>query len=134
MEFDRRAHGTAASIVDPGIQGRWEWMTAGAATRCAADAAGPISYSLCGDIGVRRAQLDAGALGFDNYVRQLDAVLRRAGVETRGAVRRVVRRLHRACATPRRDPNGSRAGPRVGAGARLGAVDRQQRVPGAAAG
>jgi 3-oxoadipate enol-lactonase len=64
-------------VVIPGLHGRWEWSTPvlrRMATRCRT-----ISYSLCGDIGSRR-RLDR-ALGFENYVRQLDAVLDEAGVE-----------------------------------------------------
>lgn len=64
-------------VVVPGLQGRWEWM------RPALDAlqreCRTISYSLCGDLGSRR-HFDP-ALGFDNYTRQLDEVLNRAGIE-----------------------------------------------------
>ncbi len=64
-------------VVVPGLHGRWEWSTPALrqlATRCRT-----ISYSLCGDIGSRRP-FDR-ALGFENYVRQLDAVLDDAGIE-----------------------------------------------------
>ena len=63
-------------VVVPGLQGRWEWakpaMTELART-CRA-----ISYSLSGDIGSgSRLRPD---LGFENYTRQLDDVLERAGL------------------------------------------------------
>jgi pimeloyl-ACP methyl ester carboxylesterase len=64
-------------IVIPGLQGRWEWTRpalAHLAHRCRT-----ISYSLCGDLGSPH-RLDT-ALGFENYVRQLDAVLDAAGLE-----------------------------------------------------
>jgi 3-oxoadipate enol-lactonase len=64
-------------VVIPGLQGRWEW-TRPALSRLA-DRCRTISYSLCGDIGATHT-LDA-ALGFENYVRQLDAVLDAARVE-----------------------------------------------------
>ncbi|MEO6213139.1 MAG: alpha/beta hydrolase [Vicinamibacterales bacterium] len=61
-------------VVVPGIQGRWEWLR---------PALGQLSlrvptssYTLCGDFG-GRCSLDP-ALGFDNYMRQLDDVLDRA--------------------------------------------------------
>jgi pimeloyl-ACP methyl ester carboxylesterase len=64
-------------VVVPGIQGRWEWM------RPALDALArryrTISYSLCGDIG-SGARMDP-ALGFEAFVRQLDDVIDRAGVD-----------------------------------------------------
>jgi poly(3-hydroxyoctanoate) depolymerase len=64
-------------VVIPGLQGRWEWQKPALrrlACRCRA-----ISYSLCGDIGSRQ-RLDP-KLGFENYVRQLDAVLEKADVD-----------------------------------------------------
>ena len=64
-------------IVVPGIQGRWEWL------RPALDALSrtcrTISYSLCGDFGASW-RMDS-ALGFENYLRQLDDVFDRAGIE-----------------------------------------------------
>ena len=61
-------------IVVPGIQGRWEWL------RPALDALSrtcrTISYSLCGDFGASW-RMDS-ALGFENYLRQLDDVFDRA--------------------------------------------------------
>lgn len=70
--------GTGAPlIVIPGIQGRWEWMKPALQElkkRCHT-----VSYSLCGDLG-SGATFDP-ALGFDNYVRQLDDVFRRTGLE-----------------------------------------------------
>jgi len=64
-------------VVVPGLHGRWEW--AKPALRRLAESCRTISYSLCGDIGSKRP-LDP-ELGFDNYVRQLDAVLDQAGIE-----------------------------------------------------
>lgn len=64
-------------VVIPGLQGRWEWMMPAMrqlARRCRA-----ISYSLRGDIG-SGSRVDP-ALGFENYVRQLDDVLDAVGVE-----------------------------------------------------
>ena len=64
-------------VVVPGLHGRWEW--ARPALRQLAEKCRTISYSLCGDIGSRR-RLDP-TLGFENYVRQLDAVLDEAGIQ-----------------------------------------------------
>lgn len=64
-------------IVVPGVQGRWEWMQPSLellGKRCRT-----ISYTLCGDIG-SGLRIDP-ALGFDNYLRQLDSVFERTGVE-----------------------------------------------------
>lgn len=63
-------------VVVPGVQGRWEWMTP--ALRELAKRCRTVSYSLCGDFG-SGMKVDP-SLGFDNYLRQLDAVLDRAGV------------------------------------------------------
>jgi 3-oxoadipate enol-lactonase len=68
-------------IVIPGIQGRWEWMVP--ALRELRPRCRTVSYSLCGDAG-SNLEIDP-ALGFDNYVRQLDSVMDRAGV-TRAAL------------------------------------------------
>ena len=68
-------------IVIPGVQGRWEWFTPAfeaLQSRCRV-----ISYSLAGDLGSGR-RLDP-ALGFENYLRQLDDVFERTGL-TRAAV------------------------------------------------
>ena len=68
-------------IVVPGVQGRFEWF------RPALDAlqsrCRTISYTLAGDIGSGRS-LDP-ALGFDNYLRQLDDLFAQTGV-TRAAL------------------------------------------------
>jgi pimeloyl-ACP methyl ester carboxylesterase len=64
-------------VVIPGLQGRWEWSKP--ALRQLAKRCRTISYSLCGDLGSRR-HVDR-ELGFENYVRQLDAVLDEAGIE-----------------------------------------------------
>ena len=63
-------------IVVPGVQGRWEWMAP--ALRALGRYCRTISYSLCGDIG-SGVRFDP-ALGFDNYLRQLDSVFDEAGV------------------------------------------------------
>lgn len=70
VEMFDQGSGTPLVVV-PGVQGRWEWMAPALealSARCRT-----ISYSLCGDFGSGR-KLDA-SLGFDNYLRQLDAVL-----------------------------------------------------------
>lgn len=74
--FDR-GKGTPL-IVIPGVQGRWEWMKPALeelGTRCRA-----LSYTLCGDIG-SDTRFDK-ALGFDNFIRQLDRVFERAGLHS----------------------------------------------------
>ncbi len=63
-------------VLIPGIQGRWEWMAP--AVEALAARARAISNTLCGDWG-SGCRLDE-ALGFENYLRQLDSVLDRAGV------------------------------------------------------
>ena len=65
-----------ALVVIPGLQGRWEW--AAPALRRLSRSCRTVSYSLCGDIG-SGCRLDP-ALGFDNYLRQLDEVLDAAGL------------------------------------------------------
>ena len=65
-------------VVIPGVQGRWEWMAP--ALKALSKRCRTLSYSLCGDIGSGRA-IDP-AIGFDNYLRQLDTVLDKAGLET----------------------------------------------------
>jgi pimeloyl-ACP methyl ester carboxylesterase len=64
-------------VVVPGLHGRWEW--AKPALRELAHQCRTISYSLCGDIGSGH-RFDR-TLGFDNYIRQLDAVLDEAGIQ-----------------------------------------------------
>lgn len=64
-------------VVVPGVQGRWEWMRPALdalARRCRT-----VSYSLCGDLGSGR-KIDT-SIGFENYLRQLDAVLDEAKIE-----------------------------------------------------
>jgi pimeloyl-ACP methyl ester carboxylesterase len=71
-------HGTGPPlIVVPGVQGRWEWMTP--ALRELQKRCRTVTYTLCGDIG-SGMRLDP-ELGFDNYVRQLDSVFERTGLE-----------------------------------------------------
>ena len=68
-------------IVVPGVQGRWEWFTPALAAlngRCRT-----ISYTLAGDLGSGR-KLDP-ALGFENYMRQLDELFASTGL-TRAAL------------------------------------------------
>jgi pimeloyl-ACP methyl ester carboxylesterase len=64
-------------VVIPGIQGRWEWMRP--ALNALARRYRTISYSLCGDLG-SGARMDA-SIGFDSFLRQLDGVLDRAGLD-----------------------------------------------------
>jgi 3-oxoadipate enol-lactonase len=64
-------------VVIPGIQGRWQWFAPG--LRELARSCRTISYTLCGDFGSSR-KYDR-ALGFENYLRQLDEVFDRAGLE-----------------------------------------------------
>jgi 3-oxoadipate enol-lactonase len=64
-------------VVIPGVQGRWEWMQP--ALQTLARQCRVISYSLRGDI---RAKYAADAeQSFDTYLRQLDAVFDRSGIE-----------------------------------------------------
>jgi pimeloyl-ACP methyl ester carboxylesterase len=73
--FDQ-GHGTPL-IVIPGVQGRWEWMKPTLdelGKRCRA-----LSYTLCGDIG-SGMKFDP-TLGFNNFVRQLDELFERTGIE-----------------------------------------------------
>jgi 3-oxoadipate enol-lactonase len=73
--FDRGSG--APLIVIPGVQGRWEWMypaLEALSRRCRT-----ISYTLCGDFGSgMRADPE---LGFECYLRQLDEVVKRTGVQ-----------------------------------------------------
>jgi 3-oxoadipate enol-lactonase len=62
-------------IVVPGVQGRWEWFRP--ALRALSTQCRVSSYSLCGEFGCGW-RLDP-ALGFDNYLRQLDDVTERVG-------------------------------------------------------
>ena len=74
MMFDR-GEGPPVVVV-PGLQGRWEWAKPALvelARSCRA-----ISYSLSGDIG--SGQKMRSERRFDDYVRQLDAILDRAGL------------------------------------------------------
>ena len=72
--FDR-GQGPALVVVQ-GVHGRWEWMKPALVQLAAC--CRTISYSLSGDIGSgERPDPDQG---FDTYLRQLDAVLDRAGV------------------------------------------------------
>jgi 3-oxoadipate enol-lactonase len=64
-------------IVVPGVQGRWEWMQP--ALDALSRACRTISYTLCGDFG-SGMPLDR-KLGFECYMRQLDAVVERTGVQ-----------------------------------------------------
>jgi pimeloyl-ACP methyl ester carboxylesterase len=64
-------------VVVPGLQGRWEWMAP--ALRELQKECRTVSYTLCGDPGSEQ-RFDP-ALGFDNYIRQLDAVFERTGLE-----------------------------------------------------
>ncbi|MFL6278726.1 MAG: alpha/beta fold hydrolase [Vicinamibacterales bacterium] len=63
----------APLIVIPGVQGRWEWMKPTLDELAKHGRA--VSYTLCGDIG-SDMPFDP-ALGFDNFVQQLDHVFDR---------------------------------------------------------
>jgi pimeloyl-ACP methyl ester carboxylesterase len=71
--FDR-GDGPALVVVQ-GVHGRWEWTRP--ALEALASRCRTISYSLAGDIG--SGDRPDPALGFDSYLRQLDAVIERAG-------------------------------------------------------
>ncbi len=63
-------------VVIPGLQGRWEWLRPG--VEALAERHRVVAYSLCDE---RASGFDCDAsAGFDNYVRQLDAVFDRAGL------------------------------------------------------
>ncbi|MBW8896248.1 MAG: alpha/beta fold hydrolase, partial [Acidobacteria bacterium] len=81
LDLEREAFlslcGERKLIVIPGVQGRWEWMKPALdelAKRCRA-----VSYTLCGDLGSEMT-FDR-TLGFDNFIRQLDRVFDRSGIE-----------------------------------------------------
>ena len=63
-------------IVVQGLHGRWEWTAP--ALRRLSSTCRAISYSLSGDIG--SGHRPDRELGFENYVRQLDAAFEQAGV------------------------------------------------------
>jgi 3-oxoadipate enol-lactonase len=64
-------------IVIPGVQGRWEWLTP--ALRALGAHFRTISYTLSGDFGATEDY--EPALGFDNYLRQLDSIFFTTGVQ-----------------------------------------------------
>jgi pimeloyl-ACP methyl ester carboxylesterase len=64
-------------VVIPGVQGRWEWMRP-ALTALQATCR-TITYTLCGDAGAGM-RFDR-ALGFENYMRQLDEVFESTGAK-----------------------------------------------------
>ena len=104
-----------AVVVVPGVQGRWEWMKPALvelAGRCHT-----ISYSLRGDIG--SGEKADPALGFDNYLGQLDAVLDRLGPAPVTLVRCLVRRFRRAPLCRRTSGTSQVTRARVGAGTRV---------------
>ena len=63
-------------IVIPGVQGRWEWMEP--ALRELQRTCRVISYTLRGR---QAADRPADGPAFDGYIRQLDDVFERSGVE-----------------------------------------------------
>ena len=63
-------------IVIPGVQGRWEWMRP--ALRALQASCRTITYTLCGDAGA--SMTFDRALGFENYMRQLDDVYDKTGI------------------------------------------------------
>jgi hypothetical protein len=74
-------HGPPVVVV-PGLQGRWEW--AKPALTELARSCRTISYTLSGDIG--SGSTLQPELGFENYTRQLEDVLERAGLSRRSSV------------------------------------------------
>jgi pimeloyl-ACP methyl ester carboxylesterase len=74
IPFDR-GEGPAL-IVIPGVQGRWEWMRP--ALRALQATCRTITYTLCGDAGA--GMTFDRALGFENYMRQLDNVFEKTGI------------------------------------------------------
>ena len=64
-------------IVVPGIQGRWEWLKPVLLELSARYRT--ISYTLAGDFGAEMTY--DPAQGFDNYLRQLDDIYERTGIE-----------------------------------------------------
>lgn len=64
-------------IVVPGVQGRWEWLRP--ALLELSRRFRTISYTLSGDFG-SHSTFDP-ALGFDNYIRQLDEIFLRTGID-----------------------------------------------------
>jgi pimeloyl-ACP methyl ester carboxylesterase len=74
MIFDKGS-GSPVVVVQP-LQGRWQWMQR--FLDALSSRGRVISYTLCGDFGADR--LDPSQ-GFDQYVRQLEDVIQRAGIE-----------------------------------------------------
>ena len=64
-------------IVIPGVQGRWEWMMPG--LKELQKHFRTIAYTLCGDLG-SDMRFEQGA-GFENYVRQLDGIYEKCGID-----------------------------------------------------
>lgn len=64
-------------VLIPGIQGRWEWMMP--TLRELEKSCRALTYSLCGDF--RSALKQDASVGFEAFLRQLDDVLDRAGVQ-----------------------------------------------------
>jgi 3-oxoadipate enol-lactonase len=76
MRIIDRGHGVPL-IVIPGIQGRWEWMSP--AVDALAQHCRVITFSLC-DEPSSGFRVDAQC-GIENYLRQLDEVFERTGLE-----------------------------------------------------
>ena len=113
-------------IVIPGIQGRWEWMMP--ALRELRRSCRAISYSLCGD---RGSGVDRDpALGFENYMRQLDAVFEKTGVSRAALCGVSLRGLHRVPLCGDAARTRQRARPRFSALTRLAAVRAPTTVSG----
>lgn len=71
-----RGRGTPIVLI-PGLQGRWEWMRP--AVDALARSSRVISYSLCDE---RSSPFTCDPqLGFDNYVKQVELALDRAGLD-----------------------------------------------------
>ena len=105
----------------PGLQGRWEW--AKPALTELARTCRTISYTLSGDIG--SGSTLQPELGFENYTRQLEDVLERAGLEAGGHLWRVLRRVRGF------EIRGAPSGTRLGADPRVRSRSRMAPEPAA---
>ena len=115
-------------IVIPGVQGRWEWMRPALRElrkHCAHGFLHPVRRLRVG------SAIRSDRSGSTTMSAQLDAVFLTAGIEQRRALRRLVRRLHRA--PLRRDAPEPCHGPDPGVVARsgVGAQRTAAIVPGA---
>ena len=116
-------------IVIPGIQGRWEWMRP--ALRALVPTLPDDLVSLAGDSGGRCQPAQAARIRESRPA--AGRHLRSHRASECGALRCVVRRLHRVAIRRHATGTGQRAGAGFGSGARLGAVVQAAAIPGEAA-